>query len=293
MVSSIFMRTLHRDEGGVSEVVGALMLVLIVVASLSAFFVFISEKQQDLENQDRLETIKELESIGITSIEPSDTDSDGDWDQILVSIASIHLEKSTITTMYLSNTPVENIYFRNSGGIYDIQLKMSEGLKINGRELKEFMVYLENDDFYGSAPTIKTTDYIKLDLLTSYSNSFSRTFTPPQAIFVIDVDSYWDAGTSSFMQMVVLDGSKSHHSDPDMYIVQWRWDVKGDDDGDSVFGETILGGNLIDEESFTVYGEKTRVDDDLTAPAGTDHQITLTVYDNMGLVGTETFIYNY
>lgn len=264
------------------------MLVLIVVASLSAFFVFISDKQQDLQEQDRYETRKGLESIGISFIGPSETGaSDGDWEQVLVSLASLHQERTNITTIYINDKPVKNIYYYNTvTSDYDIQYKMEDGLKMEGRDVTEFRVYLLDVDFYTTAPVILTTDYIKLDLFTTYSNSFSRTFTPPQAIFVIDVDSYWDAGTTSFKEMVVLDGSRAYHTDPEMYIVQWMWDVLGDDDNDGTFGEA-------GEESFTIYGEKTRIDDDLTAPTGSYHQIALTVYDNMGLIGTETFIYKY
>lgn len=275
----------HNDHG-VSEVIGALMLILIVVISGSALAVFISEKQKDIQNQDRVDTQRDLEKIRISHITPTKTTGTL-WQDLEIDLSSLYLEGSAITRVLING---EIVYaatkYNSSSGSFDIPVSFNSPMDMGSLEVAILKVSLQDANFYGSKPDISETDYIRIDVHTELLNTFTKVFQPPSSIILVSTESQWDPSTTSYIGVTLIDGSSSFHPDDDAFIVSWNWSVIGDDDGDGIFGETA-------EEIFNLTGPKARIDSSFTAPAGSNHEITLIVTDNSGMKSTSTYVYNY
>jgi flagellin-like protein len=282
------MKRLQREnrDHGVSEVIGALMLILIVVIAASALAVFISEKQKDIQEQDRLETRRSLEKVQTTWITPTKT-TGSLWENIEVELTSLHVEESDVTRLVINGAGVANaVQYNTTSGSFDIPVSLNNPLRLESLETILLNISLLDANFYSSKPDIDDSDYIKVDIHTKLLNTFSRIFQPPTSIIMVATESQWDPSIPGYTDVIILDGSGSDHPNEDTSIITWEWQVEGDDDDDGVFGES-------GEENFTLKGRKVRTDTAFTSPAGSNHTIVLTVFDSYGMRANSTLIFNY
>ena len=89
------MKRLANDPSAISEIVGALMLVLIVVIAASAFAVFISQQQKIAQDNQLIKDQKTGESLLISSLRTNSTDKT-DWAIVNITISSLHQGSSEI-----------------------------------------------------------------------------------------------------------------------------------------------------------------------------------------------------
>ena len=278
------MPTLHRDTTGVSVIIGSLLLVVIVVAAASAFALFTSQKQGEVQQAELLKTRRSLEDIKILTVTPTNNSTMPDnWTILNFTIASIYPQESTLIgfslndyQVFLCNITQYNISMHSTSirqyNMTDFTYRvfnsnrtwgswMNGAITLQGREQIALSINMSEDIF--NSPSFPKTDIVKLEIITQYGNSFSRTFIPPDAIIKIDVESLPD-GTSYY----ILDGSDSDHA-TDSYLVKWIW--------------------TIDNGTYPpfLYGRKAQVNPAFVA--NTDYTITLTVIDNYGMQGKSTF----
>src|SRR5262249_53006215 len=75
--------------------------------------------------------------------------------------------------------------------------------------------------FYARGFDLQTTDYLKIELQTTFLNDFQRVFVPPTAIAVVStIQSF---SNNSFVQYAVLDGSPSLEPGVNESIIAWTW----------------------------------------------------------------------
>ena len=271
------------------------MLVLIVVVAASAFAVFVAEKQEKIQRQDRIETEKELEEIRISKVtpDPDGTSSGNSWDDIAITFASVHMDRSVISSITINDVVVEQFTFEEGGSWAATKTPYTisgNEFYLEAMEQARILIDLATDnDFFGSAPTIEKADFIKVEIFTKRTNDFSRSFLPPSSIPLLKTESIPSGG--SFEDKYVLDGSQSDQPGDDAYIVFWEWSVIHDNDnGGAGDGDFDTSGGDPDQET-TATGRKVVLD--LSGVSGTlsgmDHQVTLTVTNNYGMI-SEAYI---
>jgi hypothetical protein len=275
------MRKVRDDEAGVSEIVGALLLTLIVVMAAASFAVFVSQRQSEIQEQRLLENKRALENVRIMGIKPTADGAGTSWIKLNFTIASIHNEISRVTRIDINGYAVKEfdlLRFNASAGSYEwASLSYNDRFEISPLERLNLVVETPMD-LFDSAASLLTSDSLKIEIYTAFLNSFNRVFMPPTAIARIITEVQWDSGSADYKPFLILDGTYSVLYN-DTYAVEWDWTILGDDDGDGVFGET-------GEVNATRSGVKSAADFPVT---GITYKITLNITDNNGMRGNYVF----
>lgn len=289
------MPTLHRDTAGVSVIIGALLLVVIVVAAASAFALFTSQKQGEIQQANLLKTRQSLEDLRIISITPTNNSTATDrWTTFNFTIASIYPEDSTIIGFFINDHQLQqcnitqynesfNSYISRYYNLTDFTAQIYDPVSsqwkwenavitLHGRD--QITLRVNVTDNFTMPPIFLKTDIVKLNILTQYGNSFNRTFIPPNAIIKLDTESLPN-GSSYY----ILDGSNSDQPG-DGYIVKWAWTIT-----DSAQTPSTI----------NLEGRKTQISDPsfIFGLASDTYSVTLTVTNNYGMEGTLTTVYHF
>ncbi|WP_019176214.1 type IV pilin N-terminal domain-containing protein [Methanomassiliicoccus luminyensis] len=280
------MRLLKKDRSGVSEIVGAMMLVLIVVIAASSLAVFISQYQQSAQAQKLDDQKKSQENIQVTSIVPiSGTDyDDKKWKSLNFTIASLHNERTEITRISINDHMIRNYEVLrvnpSSGSLENEKHSAQSTLNLAPRD--EIIIHLDVEDplaFYIPGVSLLTSGYVKIDITTAWSNGFSKTFAPPSAVLTAPSLSNWlNKSTGNQEYYIVLNG-RSSVAYGGAYIVSWNW--------------TVTSTNLTDSDpnTRTVVTYLTGPVCNFYLPFNKDatYAVNLTVTDNYGMVGKGYF----
>ncbi|MBN1280531.1 MAG: PKD domain-containing protein [Candidatus Thermoplasmatota archaeon] len=296
------MRKCTYEEQAVSIIIGALMLTVIVVSAATAFAVFTSQKQKELQEAQYASLQRDLEQLAITRISTIHYNSSNHLENISCSIVSLHADDSRIISMSLNGNylryfhltrqdyTLEEWKINSTTGEYVLQsVTDSQGAVIyNGSTsfntsnekysyypltvLSRERVLLTIDNASSTSVFlirhILSNDAITLSVYTSLTNEFSKTFYPPTAIIRLITESQWNSTSNDYESVIILDGSLSDHPSLDAYIVSWIWTVDGN--------------------PLSTSGRKIRAPDSLLIG---NHNITLSVTDNFGMNSTSTITY--
>jgi len=280
---------------GVSNVIGALMLTLVVISAATAFAVFTQQKQDEIQKSELAKLEKELEEITVVSMKnPTYSSLPSKLDNVTFVIANIHTKDTKITTLRINNFLIlgfriqrmdlskERWDINTTTGIYGLTETYDEllpgwvpaienpDLKIDSRE--QITLTIENTSteiLKTLAEEIYENDAINFEIVTSLTNTFSKSFMPPTSIIKIITESQWDPSLPGYTDFIILDGSLSDQSS-DGYITNWAWDIQG-------------------PSTATLEGRKVRAPSFLTD--GNTYTINLEVADNYGMKGNSTLSY--
>lgn len=279
------MRNIRDDEAGVSEIVGALLLTLIVVVAAASFAVFVSQKQNEIQEQQLLENKRALESVRIMGIKPTADGNGTYWSKLNFTIASVHNEVSRVTRIDINGYAVKEfdlLRFNDSASSYEwVSLSYNDRFEISPLERLNLVVETPMG-LFDIAASLLTSDSLNIEIYTAYLNSFSRVFMPPTAIARMITEVQWDSVSLGYKPFLILDGTYSVLYN-DTYAVEWSWMILGDDDADGVFGET-------GEVNVTRSGIKSAADFPVV---GIRYRIALSVTDNNGMMGIYAFEHDY
>ena len=239
------MNNLRRSNSGVSVIIGALMLTIIVVTAAVSFAVFAADKQERLQSAELAELNRNLEDITIIGIKSESLNYlNSNLTRAGFDIGSLHAGDSTISSIrvngfFLQNFTVERqnrswenyslnhssyeyrIYSRSvdegnnwsniaKNDSYRFKILASESVTIQIRNTLEDLIKKTGEN-------ISENDPITIEILTSLTNEFSQSFIPPTANIKIVKES--DSTT------IALDSSSSDHPGETGYIINYRWDV--------------------------------------------------------------------
>lgn len=263
------MKKLANDRSGISEIVGALMLILIVVIAASSLAVFVSQQQKILQDNQMLKTQKQGESLLVPSL---------DIDSNKTEITGLNL---TISSMDQGGSEIDRISINNhvlrDFNITRMDEKGNEqyvGLNSTSKFIlapqETVHLHASMSDFFDRGIDFRTDGSIVVKLFTSFSNEFDKVFYAPTAIISINTESQWNGTARNYTPFLILDGSGSDQPG-DTTIMKWNWTI---DNGVS---------------NLTEYGRKVRLD-----PYGSVAQkvnITLTVENANGMIGTAKTTY--
>ena len=288
------MQQLIRNLRGVSPVIGALMLTLITITAAASFAVFVSQKQEMIQEQQWAEQQRELEKLEIISINPNYENDK--LVNLSFTVSSRSILDSTIKLIYVNDKPLygnftlkytslslENWTVDNgsyhrysvnsstdtewsdvSGQYYPLEVESYENIEFTIENVEENVSGLNTD--YNNPLTI--------EIITAKTSSFEKTFYPPSAVTIIDVESLPATCTNYY----ILDGSLSDHPG-DGYVVKWEWNVTN-------MSSPIT--HLYPEP----FGRKAQVTNTSFIAQSNKYWVNLTVTDNFGMKGKTSFYYD-
>lgn len=268
------MKKLSNDGSAISEIIGALMLVLIVVIAASSFAVFISQQQKIEQDNQLIKTEQEGESLLISSIATSTNDSIV-WASLNITISSMHQGDSDIDQISVNNHVLKSyhvsMYSTLTNSWVFNAMDYTEKLTIPAQQV--IHVFITMSDFFDTGVTINTDIPLNIHVITAYSNDFNKIFYAPTPIIIVNTESQWDGSINDFRSFWILDGSQSDQPGQST-IVNWSWNVT-DSNGIS---------HLLD-------GRMVRFD----PPVGIHglYTITLVVQNSNGMVGSSRTTYTF
>jgi flagellin-like protein len=218
------MRSLRRSDRGLSEIVGTLMLVLIVVSAATLLAAFIATYQKQVQTEQAYQHDQSLESIHVLSLGTILNSTGTGFANLSFTLASASVDSSVITGITLNNEPLLHFNWTNpdngsSGNIslpHDLSLPAFQELIIT-TDLNDNLHNAKNYSFV-TRPT--PNEYLKFDIYTAYQNDFSRVFLPPVPLAVVS-----EINPSGNNPITLLDGSTSFQPGSNVSIVDWGWTV--------------------------------------------------------------------
>ncbi|MFP4545394.1 MAG: hypothetical protein ACLFPN_00925, partial [Methanomassiliicoccales archaeon] len=234
-----------------------------------------NQKQEEVQKRELYELRKSHESIEIMDIKPSENISSTDrWSSFNFTLASLHEDNSTITMITVNDEPVRRgdmwRFDRGEREYHPEEYSYTNDTYLKGME-RAFLDITVNESFF-SEPTFLKSHYVKIEVITSYSNDFSKVFMPPTSVVEVEVQSQWNSDASDYDQYLILDGSGSDHPG-EGYMVQWSWHLE----------------NTTGSWDQDLTGRKVRAD----LPESGTYYLNLTVVDNFGMEGFDSLTYNY
>jgi flagellin-like protein len=262
----------QRDERGLSEIVGTLMLVLIVVAAATTFSIFVASYQKQLQQEQSFSQQQHLESLKVLRVSPTANANGTSWATLNLTVASEYINPSTVTQIRIDDNPLKQYgtwrLSLQSGSFVSGTVGAGGQLQLDPREQMNVLVTFGNasvSSFYNANFSLPTNGFIKVELFTSFQNDFQALFLPPTAIAVVTTLLTWNG--SAYVPVPVLDGSGSFQPG-NATLVSWTWHVT--------------------PENLSYSGEKAVV---AFNPAFVTHNITLTVENSDDLTASETIHY--
>jgi flagellin-like protein len=271
------MKKLYNDSSAISEIVGALMLVLIVVIAASAFAVFISQQQKIQQDNQLIKDQKAGEIVLISSLTTQIDKTNGVIKNINVTISNAHQGNSLIDQISFNNYVLQNcsmLWYNESTNKYETTslLNLSSKLLLVSQKSVFLSVNVSDPSEFLQRVSFSSDQSIQVSLFTSYLNDFSKAFFAPTPIIKIDIESQWNSSANNYTPFLILDGSQSDQPG-DSTILNWNWTIEHP-------GET----------NITEFGRKIRFDP--MAPS-LPYNITLKVTNSNGLIGiARTIFYN-
>jgi hypothetical protein len=285
------MKTLQEDRTGVSVIIGALMLTLIVVTAAASYSIFIAERQKSIQENELYQLQKNQEDIAIINMKPIYNNSDI-LGNVSFTIGSMHTRDSAITSVSINGHLLKHFNLtRQNNAKEEWDLNLSTGIyELNGtgddvyypleilsyeRVTLTVNVSSESQDLLKKVDEeININEPIILEISTSLINTFYQAFIPPTAIILVSTESLWNG--TDYEEYIILDGSLSDHPS-DGYITQWNWTIK------NASSNPLYSWNKI--------GRKIRAQFN-ASQSYVDYIITLEVTDNFGMIGRD-FLYYY
>jgi flagellin-like protein len=301
--SSLKMRNINNNSRGISNVIGALMLTLIVVGAATSFALFVSQRQEMQQKAEFAKVQRELENIDILNIEPN-YNTTSELEKLNFSIVNVNKDSVRVTGIWVNKYPYynknenitiirgngckQNWSFDDTNQLIGLSQNCDNGDWIELADIYNRPVRLDMDSyetitFSFDDITNQITFFEALQnepliikIYTSRGNIFEKTFYPPSAIIKIITESL-PGGTSHY----ILDGSASDHPG-DGYIIKWEWDVSDVTNSPSIYADP------------EPYGRKTQITDASFSfgEVGHKYRVDLTVTDNYGMKGNTSFYYD-
>ncbi len=207
------MLKLFQDDSGISEIVGALILILIVVIAAAGLAMIISQAETQQASRQAHDAAVSNEKLVITSMVPTYDTSSGKLISLALNIQNLNVDDSSLAIVEVNNAPAANI--TSGGRIYDY----NNQLVIPG--FSNITVNIYTKDFIDPL-ILDHSSPITVQLVSSFANYFTSTITPPTAVAKFSVETE-NLGLVQ-RDYVMLDASDS--SGDKGQIKLYSWDIK-------------------------------------------------------------------
>lgn len=214
------MRSLRRSDRGLSEIVGTLMLVVIVVTAATLLAAFVASYQKQLQTEEAFSHNQSLESLKVLGLITSLNAAGTSFRNINFTLASEYINPSTILSISINNVPLRSFWWEDLANRSWQETVLGQTLTLAPQQ--EIYVSTNtsslNDSFLSAPPL--PDQYLKFDVDTVLQNDFSRVFLPPVALAVVS-----NMTLSVSTSVTLLDASESFQPGGNATIVQWNWSV--------------------------------------------------------------------
>src|SRR5580658_2431834 len=105
------MHSMRQNRRALSEIVGTLFLVLIVVAAATAFAAFVAGYQSQVQAQEAVAHDRSLESpkvLDVTPVRDTNLAAPNDWATLNFTVTSLDSNPTIIDSLSLNKNPVRN-----------------------------------------------------------------------------------------------------------------------------------------------------------------------------------------
>lgn len=289
--------SLRKDDSAISEIVGALLLVLVVSSAAFGFGLFLHDQAELTQQQKAAEKERQLESLEVLSIAPVSTDfadadcvldaGAADWNSLAITVASRHLKDSLLEGITVNGLQVKQA--KVGASTYDFTKVPGDpgyvAPVVKARDTATLLLENVADNsagcepafsFAGVPPTVPplpTTAGIEVRLLTALTNTFERAFIPPSPLAALEP-------TPGVANSFTLVGTGSVPGTADAFLVKWEWKV--------VEAVDPAVADCTNAAIATPTGHRAQVGTDTL----NNYCVQLTVTDNNGLTGTTRFSFD-
>src|SRR5579863_6268152 len=230
-------RRVRANALGLSEIVGSLMLVLIVVSAATAFSLFIAGYQKQIQAEQAQAHAKSLESLHVITVQTqlNSTGPAGSLLNLNFTVESLDVNPTILTGLDIDNQAVRNysVWELNltSGSFETIQVGALGIVNVGPNEQFHLSVDVAagpSSSFYSQSFGLLSSSYVQIDLFTYLANDFRASFLPPSAIALVTVDQTYNATSNTFVPIPILDGLNSLQPGNNATIVSWNWSIAPD-----------------------------------------------------------------
>ncbi|HYA70642.1 MAG TPA: type IV pilin [Thermoplasmata archaeon] len=267
------MRRFRRSERGLSEIVGTLMLVVIVVTAATLLAAFVASYQKQLQTEQTFTHDQNLESLHVLGLNTSV--ANGSYTAFGFTLASEYVNPSIVLDISINNQPLR--FFNWTDLSNGSQGNFREGGNLNVSSFEEVYISLDlarsssGFSFFFNNSVPKPNEYLKFDVYTLLQNDFSRVFLPPTALAVAS-----EINPSGTSPIVLFDGSMSFQSGGNESIVEWSWMATDQKNHSKIVGPLVGEEVELSPASFV---------------ANDTYWVNLTVTNSVGLDGTASISY--
>ena len=269
------MRRLRGDARGLSEIVGTLILVLIVVSAATVFAAFVATYEKQLLAQEAVTHQRSLESLVVFGIS---LQAQNNLPNLIANL-SFTVASETVDTVMLSGLTVNgnevtqwNYTDLSTGAPASGVVPVALGISIPPFDKFEISLDVNVSSLsysLATAASIPLTSYLEISAFTTLSNEFTAVFLPPTAIALVSLGEIYNASSGTYSPEPMLDGTTSFQTG-NATILKWSWNVTNATTTSLFTGEEVPDPQLTSGGPFT---------------------ITLTLTNSDGLMGTDTIVY--
>lgn len=215
------INALVRNNRGVSEVVGAMLLIVVAIIAVSGVAVMVAEMQKNAaERQSNIEAI-ENENLKIMSIIPTLNDTDPTrFSALRINVMNLNSQESRVAAVLINGRPADNI---TSTDQYNTPRNFSyyDRLIIPAGQSRNIDVNFSGDaNSFANGHNVSALETLKITIFTAGANTFTRIFTPPKALIKTSIETE-DIGVAQ-RDILLLDGSDSFD---DGSITGYNWSI--------------------------------------------------------------------
>ncbi|MBN2251313.1 MAG: hypothetical protein JW724_04495 [Candidatus Altiarchaeota archaeon] len=251
-----------RNNKGISDVMGALLLIAVAVIAVSGIAVMVAEMQKsEMERQSNIEAV-EKENIRIMSVLPTVNDSTNLFESLKITAANLNSRDSRVAYVMINDRPANNY---TSTDDYNQEKNFSFYDRLRIPAGGDRIILIDFNESYRPEYNLSAEKPLKVVIVSENANYFMEICNPPKAVIKTSIETE-DLGIAE-RDVLILDGSDSFD---DGSVVGYNW---------SIFNSTS---NLTHRFS----GEKVRAALNYTGPL----YVNLTVFDDSGMRG-KTGIY--
>lgn len=220
-----------RQARGLSEIVGTLMLVLIVVAAATAFSFFVASYESQLLAQETANHNRSLEAVNMLAVHTKPV-SPG---STILGNLSLTFASADVNTMQIDNILIDGNVIVSYGLTY-----LSNGTSTNvgilsGEGNASFLLFslhevtvtfdLNNTtalfSFLSADEIPSASSYLVVEIQTVLGNDFRFTYVPPTPL--ADLTFVQSIVGGVITEIPVLDGTHSFQQGTNSTIVAWQW----------------------------------------------------------------------
>lgn len=188
------MKRLMRKRPGVSEVVGALLLIIVVVTAVASLSYFLVNAQQNAQNRSSYLTDLKNENLQVVyasfswqAVAPPPTHDQGTWNQVVLSVRNANTLSSGLQGILVNGQYISRWYQVSAPGPFSPTGTPSAVL---GTSVPPLLIpakateYIMLDGATGSLPggVLLTNATLQITLVTESGNYFKTSWSPPTAL---------------------------------------------------------------------------------------------------------------